>query len=62
MGRAGLREEMISGLLRALPKSIRRELMPFPPKVPRSSASFSRRERRSCKTSPPFFTAATAWR
>jgi ATP-dependent helicase HrpA len=30
----GLREEMISGLLRALPKSIRRELMPFPPKVP----------------------------
>ena len=29
----GLREEMISGLLRALPKSIRRELMPFPPKV-----------------------------
>jgi ATP-dependent helicase HrpA len=30
----GLREEMINGLLRALPKSIRRELMPFPPKVP----------------------------
>jgi ATP-dependent helicase HrpA len=30
----GLREEMVSGLLRALPKSIRRELMPFPPKVP----------------------------
>jgi ATP-dependent helicase HrpA len=30
----GLRDEMISGLLRALPKSIRRELMPFPPKVP----------------------------
>ena len=30
----GLREEMISELLRALPKSIRRELMPFPPKVP----------------------------
>ena len=29
----GLREEMISGLLRALPKSIRRPLMPFPPKV-----------------------------
>jgi ATP-dependent RNA helicase HrpA len=29
----GLREEMIAGLLRALPKSIRRELMPFPPKV-----------------------------
>ncbi len=29
----GLREEMIGGLLRALPKSIRRELMPFPPKV-----------------------------
>jgi ATP-dependent helicase HrpA len=29
----GLRDEMISGLLRALPKSIRRELMPFPPKV-----------------------------
>ena len=29
----GLREEMISELLRALPKSIRRELMPFPPKV-----------------------------
>jgi ATP-dependent helicase HrpA len=29
----GLREEIISGLLRALPKSIRRELMPFPPKV-----------------------------
>ena len=29
----GLREEMISVLLRALPKSIRRELMPFPPKV-----------------------------
>jgi ATP-dependent helicase HrpA len=29
----GLREEMIGGLLRALPKSIRRKLMPFPPKV-----------------------------
>jgi ATP-dependent helicase HrpA len=29
----GLREDMISELLRALPKSIRRELMPFPPKV-----------------------------
>jgi ATP-dependent helicase HrpA len=29
----GLREEKISTLLRALPKSIRRELMPFPPKV-----------------------------
>ena len=29
----GLREERIAGLLRALPKSIRRELMPFPPKV-----------------------------
>jgi ATP-dependent helicase HrpA len=29
----GLREEMAGELLRALPKSIRRELMPFPPKV-----------------------------
>jgi len=29
----GLREEIVSGLLRALPKSIRRGLMPFPPKV-----------------------------
>ena len=29
----GLREEMINELLRALPKSIRRELMPFPAKV-----------------------------
>jgi ATP-dependent helicase HrpA len=29
----GLREEKINELLRALPKSIRRELMPFPPKV-----------------------------
>jgi ATP-dependent helicase HrpA len=29
----GLREEMTSALLRALPKSIRRGLMPFPPKV-----------------------------
>jgi len=29
----GLREEIISELLRALPKSIRRELMPFPPKI-----------------------------
>jgi ATP-dependent helicase HrpA len=29
----GLREGLIAGLLRALPKSIRRELMPFPPKV-----------------------------
>ena len=29
----GLREEMVGELLRALPKSIRRELMPFPPKV-----------------------------
>ncbi len=29
----GLREEMVSVLLRALPKSIRRELMPLPPKV-----------------------------
>lgn len=29
----GLRAEMAAELLRALPKSIRRELMPFPPKV-----------------------------
>ena len=29
----GLREEIAGELLRALPKSIRRELMPFPPKV-----------------------------
>ncbi len=29
----GLREDKITELLRALPKSIRRELMPFPPKV-----------------------------
>jgi ATP-dependent helicase HrpA len=36
----GLREEMISELLRALPKSIRRELMPFPPKVPEIVVEF----------------------
>ena len=29
----GLREGQISELLRALPKALRRELMPFPPKV-----------------------------
>ena len=29
----GLRQEMIGELLRALPKAIRKELMPFPPKV-----------------------------
>jgi ATP-dependent helicase HrpA len=29
----GLREEMIAELLRALPKAIRKQLMPFPPKV-----------------------------
>ncbi len=29
----GLREEIVHQLLRALPKSIRRELMPFPPKI-----------------------------
>ena len=29
----GLREEMAASLLRALPKSIRRRMMPFPPKV-----------------------------
>ncbi len=29
----GLREELVTELLRALPKSIRKELMPFPPKV-----------------------------
>ncbi len=29
----GLREEMIGELLRALPKAIRKELMPFPPKI-----------------------------
>ena len=29
----GLRESLVNELLRALPKSIRRELMPFPPKV-----------------------------
>jgi ATP-dependent helicase HrpA len=29
----GLREGLVTELLRALPKSIRRELMPFPPKV-----------------------------
>jgi ATP-dependent helicase HrpA len=36
----GLREEMISELLRALPKSIRRELMPFPPKAPEIMREF----------------------
>jgi ATP-dependent helicase HrpA len=29
----GLRQEMIGELLRALPKAIRKELMPFPPKI-----------------------------
>ena len=59
----GLREEMISELLRALPKSIRRELMPFPAQSGRDRrASFSPRRTPSCKTSPPFFTAATASR
>src|ERR1700722_1485976 len=29
----GLREGLVNELLRALPKSIRRELQPFPPKV-----------------------------
>ena len=29
----GLREELVNELLRALPKSIRRELQPFPPKI-----------------------------
>jgi len=29
----GLREEKIAELLRALPKAVRRELMPFPPKI-----------------------------
>jgi len=36
----GLREEMVNELLRALPKSIRRELMPFPPKVAEIVGSF----------------------
>jgi ATP-dependent helicase HrpA len=36
----GLREEMINELLRALPKSIRRELMPLPPKVTEIIGSF----------------------
>ena len=33
MGRAGAARGQISELLRALPKAMRRELMPFPPKV-----------------------------
>ncbi len=36
----GLREEMVNQLLRALPKSIRRELMPFPPKIPEITREF----------------------
>ncbi len=36
----GLREEQISELLRALPKAIRRELMPFPPKVAEIAQDF----------------------
>jgi ATP-dependent helicase HrpA len=36
----GLREEIVNQLLRALPKSIRRELMPFPPKVPEILSDF----------------------
>jgi ATP-dependent helicase HrpA len=36
----GLREEKVAELLRALPKSIRRELMPFPPKVAEIVAEF----------------------
>ena len=36
----GLREAKIEELLRALPKSLRRELMPFPPKVPEIVAEF----------------------
>ena len=36
----GLREEMIHELLRALPKSIRRELMPLPPKAAEVAKDF----------------------
>jgi len=36
----GLREEMMNELLRALPKSIRRELMPLPPKAAEIAAEF----------------------
>ncbi len=37
----GLREEKIAELLRALPKAIRRDLMPFPPKVAEIVEHFS---------------------
>jgi ATP-dependent helicase HrpA len=36
----GLREEMINELLRALPKSLRRELMPLPPKAAEIAREF----------------------
>ena len=36
----GLREEQIAELLRALPRTIRRELMPFPPKIAEIARDF----------------------
>jgi ATP-dependent helicase HrpA len=36
----GLREEQIAELLRALPRTIRRELMPFPPKIAEIAKEF----------------------
>ena len=38
----GLREEQIGALLRALPKALRKPLMPLEPKIARSPARFSR--------------------
>jgi len=58
----GLREEMAGELLRALPKSIRRGLMPFPPKWTEIVREFQPTGTSFCRISPPFCTTATAWR
>ena len=45
----GLREEQIAELLRALPRTIRRELMPFPPKI----AEIAREHERTARPTAP---------
>jgi len=58
----GLREAQIQELLRALPKSLRRELMPLGPKAAELAASFSLGPVRSVTTSRKRFSVAMASR
>ena len=58
----GLRENQINELLRALPKAIRRELMPLAPKVPEIARELRPKALRSCTIWRASSGSVTAWK